>query len=84
MIEKLNFERLRTTLINFINTDLRNQIYLYNNYETYVNIAYIYMENPLKFTENLNGNLIKKDNNSSQVITGSFIAIESFFEIILL
>ncbi len=61
MIEKLNFERLRTTLINFINIDLRNQIYLYNNYETYVNIAYIYMENPLKFTENLNGNLIKKE-----------------------
>lgn len=84
LIEKLDFERSRTTLINFINIDSINQIYLHNDYETYVNIAYVYMENLLKATETLNGNLIKKrDNNSLQVITWSFMAIESFISFLL-
>lgn len=84
LIEKLDFERLGTTLINFINIDLRKQIYLDNNYETYANIAYVYMENLLKTTENPNCNLIKKrDNDSLQVITWSFISIESFISFLL-
>ena len=84
LIENLNFERLGTTLIIFTNKDLNKAIHLDNNYETYANIASYHMERLLETTENPKVNLIKmRDNNSLQVITWSFIAMESFISFLL-